>query len=174
MNTPQVQYSLTCQISSWPVKGCGHGNHSVNSAMVSILVSSFSVFRSVRQIQLGLCELVGARLTLSYVVPSETQRATLRHRFLQVGIPSCHPLKIVKAQRGHCLWKRKDAFAVYYRWKCIHEKKHRCQTFPPVLRSDEALCVYTLLASPLPCRLPSNMTSSTKPEVHNVLHCCQW
>jgi len=30
-----------------------------------------------------------------------------------------------------------------------------------------------LIAWPLPCRLWTNMTSSTKPEVHNLLHCRQ-
>jgi len=33
--------------------------------------------------------------------------------------------------------------------------------------------IHALLASPVPGRLPPNMTSSTKPEVHNVSHCRQ-
>jgi len=38
----------------------------------------------------------------------------------------------------------------------------------PVLPPGESLCVYTLLVSPLARRLWTNMTSSTKPEVHNI------
>ena len=33
--------------------------------------------------------------------------------------------------------------------------------------------IHALLASHIPGRLPPNITSSTKPEVHNVLHCRQ-
>jgi len=43
-------------------------------------------------------------------------------------------------------------------------------TIPPVLSPGEPLWVYALLASPFTGRLWANMTSFTKPEVHNVLH----
>jgi len=42
-----------------------------------------------------------------------------------------------------------------------------------VLPPCVSLCVCALLALPLPGRLWVNMTSSRKPEVHNLLHCCQ-
>jgi len=43
----------------------------------------------------------------------------------------------------------------------------------PSAALGEPFWVYALLASSLPGRLWANMTSSTKPEVHNVLHCRQ-
>ena len=52
-------------------------------------------------------------------------------------------------------------------------RQYQTPDFAPVLPSGESLCVYALLASPLPGRLWTNMTSSAKPEVHNVLHCRQ-
>jgi len=42
-----------------------------------------------------------------------------------------------------------------------------------MLQPGESLWTYAVLASPLPGRLWANMTSSTKPEVRNVLHCRQ-
>jgi len=44
---------------------------------------------------------------------------------------------------------------------------------PPVLPPGESLSVYALLAPALHRRLWANMTSSTKPEVHTILHCHQ-
>jgi len=41
----------------------------------------------------------------------------------------------------------------------------------PLYLEYASSCVYALLASPLPGRLRANMTSFTKPEVHNVHYC---
>jgi len=44
---------------------------------------------------------------------------------------------------------------------------------PTVKNSSFSLWAYALLALPLPGRLCAKTTSSTKPEVHKLLHCCQ-
>jgi len=46
----------------------------------------------------------------------------------------------------------------------------RHQTSSPMLLSSKSLWVYAVIAAPLSCRLWANVTSSTKPEVHKVLH----
>jgi len=47
----------------------------------------------------------------------------------------------------------------------------RNQTSPRCRIPSKPLWAYGLCASPLPGRLWPNVTSTTKPEVHNVLHC---
>ena len=43
-------------------------------------------------------------------------------------------------------------------------------TSPPVLPPSESLRVYAAIVTPPQDQIWANMTSSTKPEVHNVLH----
>jgi len=72
-----------------------------------------------------------------------------------------------------------DSLTSYFRrcsqQVCVHELTRQSQTsdFAPNAALGESLWVYAPSASPLPGWLWANMTSSTKPEVHNILHCRQ-
>jgi len=106
-------------------------------------------------IQLGLYQLVGARLTLSYIVPSETQRAVslnprreilnLTNRKAQV-FTSLNSLRVT--HRKSSKHRRDTAYEIEkFHLQCttdreVYMKKQGKlihQTLPPVLPPDEAL-----------------------------------
>jgi len=56
----------------------------------------------------------------------------------------------------------------------VHLDNCRHQISSPVLRSDESIRAYSIFVSlGHAWKLSENMTASAKPEVHNLLHCCQ-
>jgi len=66
------------------------------------------------------------------------------------------------------------AFIFILRVRAVDHWTHIMSVPPPARCSDGSRWVYALaLTSLLPSRLSANMTSSTKPEVRNPLHCRQ-
>ena len=86
----------------------------------------------------------------------------------------CHPIISCSSNGSQTLHLRtvEDRASPVAIFIC-RQGSRRDQTSPAVLPLCVSLCVCALLALPLPGRLWVNMTSSRKPEVHNLLHCCQ-